>query len=177
MLLSRPTAAEHSPFYSTYINFIPENTDPIALLQEQPTTLKALLAPLSNEQALFRYAPGKWSIKEALVHMIDTERIFAYRALRIGRGDQTPLPGFEQNDYVPASGADARSLADIWAEYDAVRAATLALFSSFTTDTFDRMGTASNGPMSVRALAYILPGHEANHIAVFRERYLPALAQ
>ncbi|MEZ0609772.1 DinB family protein [Fibrella sp. WM1] len=177
MPLSRPTAAEHSPYYGTYINFIPEGADPIALLSEQPSTLKALLAPLSDEQALFRYAPGKWSIKEALVHIIDTERIFAYRALRIGRGDQTPLPGFEQNDYVPASGADARSLADIWAEYDAVRAATIALLTSFPDDAFGRIGTASNGPMSLRALAYIMPGHEANHIVVFRERYLPALGQ
>ncbi|CCG99324.1 hypothetical protein FAES_1314 [Fibrella aestuarina BUZ 2] len=177
MPLSRPAAAEHSPYYGTYINLIPEGADPLVLLREQPTTLKALLAPLSDEQALFRYALGKWSIKEALVHIIDTERIFAYRALRIGRGDQTPLPGFDQNDYVPESGADARSLADIWAEYDAVRAATLTLLTSFPDAAFDRIGTASNGPMSVRALAYILPGHEANHIAVFRERYLPALVQ
>lgn len=175
MLLSRPTAAEYSPFYSTYINLIPTGADPIGLLREQPSTLKALLAPLSDEQALFRYAPDKWSIKEALVHIIDTERIFAYRALRIGRGDKTPLPGFEQNEYVPASGADARPLTDIWAEYDAVRAATVALLTSFPAAAFDHVGTASNGPMSLRALTYILPGHEANHIAVFRERYLPGI--
>lgn len=173
--IARPAASEYNPYYNTYVSLIPDNEDPLILLRRQPDELKAMLSNLTDEQGLFRYAPGKWSIKESLVHMIDTERIFTYRALRIGRGDQTALPGFEQNDYVPMSGADRRSLASIWQEYDAVRAATLALFGSFDDEALERIGTASGGPMSVRALAYIIPGHEAHHMGLFRERYLPAI--
>jgi uncharacterized damage-inducible protein DinB len=172
MNLSRPTPAEYPPFAGTYIRLVPEGADPIAQLRQQPGTLKSLLAPLTDEQALHRYAPGKWSIKESLVHISDTERIFAYRALRIGRGDETPLPGFDQDSYVPTSGADSRTLANIWAEYDAVRATTLTLLDGLPDDAFSRIGTASNSPMSVRALVYMMAGHEAHHIALFRERYL-----
>lgn len=175
MLINRPTADEFSPFYNTYIRLIPDGVSPLTLLREQPTVLKTLLKHLTDEQALFRYAPGKWSIKESLVHMTDTERIFAYRALRLGRGDQTPLPGFDQNDYVPVSGADRRPLTAIWAEYDAVRAATLTLLTSFDVDTFSLTGIVSDGPMSLRALTYIIPGHEAHHINLFQNRYLPHL--
>ncbi|RIV25226.1 DinB family protein [Fibrisoma montanum] len=173
--IARPAASEYNPFYNTYVSLIPNDDDPLGQLRRQPDELKAMLGHLTDEQGMFRYAPGKWSIKESLVHMIDTERIFAYRALRIGRGDQTPLPGFEQNDYVPMSGADRRSLVSIWQEYEAVRSATLALFDSFDAGALERIGTASGGPMSVRALAYIIPGHEAHHIGLFRERYLPAI--
>lgn len=159
----------------TYVKLVPEGQNPLEQLRGQSALLKELLAYLTDEQALSRYAPGKWSIKESLVHMIDTERIFAYRALRIGRGDQTPIPGFEQDDYVPNSGADARSLANIWHEYDTVRAATLSLFDSFTPGVYERSGVASGHTLSVRALAHMIPGHEAHHIAIFRDRYLPAL--
>lgn len=175
ILITRPTPAEYSPYADTYVRLVPQGQNPLEQLRGQLTQLKELLAPVTDEQGLFRYAPGKWSIKESLVHLMDTERIFAYRALRIGRGDQTPLPGFEQNDYVPNSGADARSLTDIWAEYAAVRAATLSLFDSFTPNTYERTGLASGGSLSVRALAHIIPGHEAHHIRIFRERYLPGL--
>lgn len=174
-MLSRPTSAEYLPYANTYVQRVPEGQDALEQLRSQPAELKALLANLTDEQALFRYAPGKWSIKESLVHIIDTERIFAYRALRIGRGDSTPLPGFEQDNYVPNSGADARLLADILHEYDTVRAATLSLFDTFTAETYDRIGVASGGPLSIRALAHIIPGHEAHHISLFRERYLPGL--
>lgn len=174
-MIARPNPADYNPYYETYIRLVPDGQDPLAQLRQQSAALTTLLADLTDEQAHFRYAPGKWSIKEALVHIIDTERIFAYRTLRIARGDQTPLPGFEQNDYVPASGADARPLADIWREYHAVRAATLALFESLPVDAVARVGTASDSPTSVRALAYMLPGHEAHHMMIFRERYLPGL--
>ncbi|MBX0289370.1 DinB family protein [Hymenobacter sp. HSC-4F20] len=174
-LTTRPGAAEYAPYYDTYIRLIPEGHNPLQQLQEQPTVLKQLLQGLTDEQARLRYAPGKWSIKESLVHVLDTERIFAYRALRIARGDTTPLPGFEQNDYVPASGADERSLADILREYDAVRAATLSFFSSLRPEDYERTGTASTFPVSVRALAYMVPGHEAHHLRLLTERYLPLL--
>lgn len=175
MLSTRPAAGQYAPYYETYVRLIPAGTNPLVLLQQQPRELRQLLEPLTEEQGQFAYAPGKWSIKESLVHMIDTERIFAYRALRIARGDQQALPGFEQNDYVPASGANARSMADILEEYDTVRAATLSLLRSFQPEALERMGTASNNPVSVRALAYIMAGHEAHHLHLLRERYLPAL--
>ena len=170
-----PAATEYALYYHTYVRLIPG--DPLVALRAQPPELRGLLAGLTEEQALLRYAPGKWSIKEMLVHMLDTERIFAYRALRIARGDTTPLPGFEQDDYVPASGADARPLTDILAEYDTVRAASLSLLESFTTEAVGRQGTASGQPVSVRALAYILAGHEAHHLHILQERYLPQLAK
>ncbi|RSK50215.1 DinB family protein [Hymenobacter rigui] len=168
-----PSSTEYAPYYHTYVKLIAE--DPLEALRRQSRELRQLLAGLTEEQGAFRYAPGKWSIKENLVHMLDTERIFAYRVLRIGRGDTTPLPGFEQDDYVPVSGADARSFANILAEYDTVRAATLSLLESFTAEDVSRQGTASGQPVSVRALAYILPGHEAHHLNLLRERYLPVL--
>lgn len=168
-----PAATEYAPFYHTYVKLI--TGDPLEVLRRQPQELRQLLDGLTEEQTLFRYAPDKWSIKENLVHMLDTERIFAYRALRIGRGDTTALPGFEQDDYVPASGADARALADILHEYDTVRAASLSLLESFTREAVSRQGTASGQPVSVRALAYILSGHEAHHLNLLRERYLPGL--
>lgn len=170
-----PAPAEYAAFYQKYVDLVPPGHDPLAQLRSQPIVLRALLTPLTDQQYQFRYAPGKWSIGESLVHMIDTERIFSYRALRIGRGDTTPLAGFDQDQYVPQSGAEGRSVASIWVEYEAVRAATLCLFESFGPDTYLKQGTASGGAISVRALAYILPGHEAHHIALFRERYLTGL--
>ncbi|AIZ64087.1 DNA damage-inducible protein DinB [Hymenobacter sp. DG25B] len=175
MLTNRPTAGQYAPYYDTYVRLIPADADPLAFLEQQPRELRQLLEPLTDDQALFAYAPGKWTIKESLVHMMDTERIFAYRALRIARGDQQPLPGFDQDSYVPASGANARVLTDILQEYDTVRAATLSLLRSFQPDAFERLGSASNNPVSVQALAYIIPGHEAHHLQLLRERYLPAL--
>jgi enterochelin esterase-like enzyme len=173
--LARPAADQYNAYYDTYISLVPEGTDPLAQLQHQPEQLRELVGHLTDEQAQFAYAPGKWSIKEMLVHILDTERIFAYRALRIARNDQQPLAGFEQDDYVPASGANARALESILNEYATVRAATLSLFDSFQPEAYDRMGTASGHPVSVRALAFMLPGHEAHHLHILQTRYLPNL--
>ncbi|GGG54491.1 DinB family protein [Hymenobacter glacieicola] len=174
-LTTRPGADQYAPYYATYIRLVPEGHNPLQQLREQPVTLRQLLHGLSDEQARLRYAPGKWSIKESLVHVLDTERIFAYRALRIARGDQQPLPGFDQDAYVPASGADIRPLEDILGEYTAVRTATLSLLESFPAEVYERVGTASASPVSVRALAYMLAGHEAHHLNLLQERYLPLL--
>ena len=172
MTISRPAAGEYSPFHTGYLRLIPDGADPLRMLEQQSREVAAILDSLTDQQALFRYEPGKWSLKESLVHMIDTERIFAYRALRIGRGDQTPLPGFEQDDYAPTSGADGRSIPDIRAEYMAVRTATLLLFGSFSESAWVRVGRVNDHPLSVRALVYILAGHEAHHLKLFREHYL-----
>ncbi len=166
---------QYNPYQIHYLSLVPEGIDPITLLRQQPDELTALLGTLTDQQALSRYAPDKWSIKESLVHLIDTERIFAYRALRIARGDQTPLPGFEQADYVPNTDADIRPLTDIWAEYTAVRTATLLLFTSFSESALTRGGIVNGNQLSVQALIRILAGHEAHHIRLFRERYMVAL--
>ncbi|TGE28380.1 DinB family protein [Hymenobacter metallicola] len=172
----RPVEGQYLPYYDTYIRHIPEGADPLYMLEKLPDALQQAVGQLTDEQARYAYAPGKWSIKEVLVHIIDTERIFAYRALRIARNDKTDLPGFEQDDYVPASEANDRPLANILHEYASVRAATLSLFRSFSPAQLERTGSANGGPASVRALLFIIPGHELHHLSIFRERYLPGLS-
>jgi len=175
--ISRPQPGQYPAYFDeAYLPRVPAGADPLAQLAQQLAEVEALIGPLTDEQALTNYDPGKWSIKEVLLHLLDTERIFAYRALRIARGDQQPLPGFDQEAYGPEAGANNRPLTDILAEYAAVRAATLALFRSFTSAQLDRMGTASNCPVSVRALVFVTAGHEAHHLRILRERYLPLLA-
>lgn len=175
MSTARPQPGQYVAYFDNYISRVPAGAEPLTVLAEQPAGLRQLIGGLTEEQALTAYAPGKWTIKEMLLHIIDTERIFAYRALRIARGDQQPLPGFDENAYAEESGANARSLSDLFQEYDAVRQATLTLFRSFTPAQLDRTGTASNNPLSVRALLFVLPGHEAHHRHILRERYLPLL--
>jgi len=130
-----------------------------------------LLRGVSDKDALKRYAPGKWSVKEVAGHLADTERIMAYRALRIARGDETPLPGFDENAYVPPAKFDARPLVDLIGDLFTVRAATVALFRTFDADAWRRRGTASGKPISVRALGYMIPGHERHHVEILKTRY------
>lgn len=169
----RPAETEYAVFYASYVNHVPAEADPLALLRAQPAEMHVLLANLADEQASQGYAPGKWSLKEVLLHIADTERVFAYRALRFARGDAQALLTFDQDNYAAESGANARSMNDLLAEYDAVRAATLALFGSFTAAQLARSGVASGHSVSVRALLYMLPGHELHHLRIIRERYLP----
>ncbi|MFD1468697.1 alpha/beta hydrolase-fold protein [Hymenobacter caeli] len=175
MPTARPVAGDYLPYYQGYLDQVPAGTDPLQALRTQAEEVRAAFGPLSEAQAVTPYAPGKWTPKELLLHLVDTERIFTYRALRFARGDAQDLPGFEQDDYVAQSGANARSVASLLAEYAAVRAATLALFDALAEEQLDRRGTANGGPVTVRALLYVLPGHEHHHLHIFRERYLPAL--
>ncbi|WP_201981132.1 DinB family protein [Hymenobacter rubidus] len=175
MSATRPSPGDFLPYAATYINLIPEGSGPLMALREQPQEIHAAFGTLSETQAEKPYAAGKWTLKEMLLHQIDSERIFAYRALRFARGDSQNLPGFEQDDYVANSNANARSLASLLAEYDATRAATLALFESFTEEQLNRRGTANGGPATVRALLYMVSGHERHHLHIFRERYQPIL--
>jgi enterochelin esterase-like enzyme/uncharacterized damage-inducible protein DinB len=175
MSLVRPADGDFLPYAAGYINLVPADADPRAVLRSQPAEIHAVFAGLSEEQAEKAYAPGKWSLKEMLLHQIDSERVFAYRAMRFARNDGQNLPGFEQDDYVTYSGANARSIASLLAEYDVTRAATVALFDSFTEEQLDRRGTANGGPATVRALLYIVPGHEQHHLNIIREQYLPIL--
>ena len=174
-LLMRPAETEYASFYAGYISRVPADADPLLMLDQQPAQLRALLSGLTEAQAGQGYAEGKWSLKELLLHMADAERIFSYRALRFGRGDAQELPGFDENTYAAASGANAQPLADLLREYESVRAASLTLFSSFTPAQLLLTGTANGNPVSVRALLYILAGHELHHLHVMQERYLPVL--
>jgi hypothetical protein len=142
------------------------------VLEQQMGDTETLLGGLGDEQGNYRYAPGKWSVKEVIGHLIDSERVFAYRALRIARNDKTPLPGFEQDDYVAAGGFDRRSLADLAREFEHVRNATLDLIRPLSKEAFDRRGVANNAEVSVRALVWIIAGHELHHKEVLRRRYL-----
>ena len=168
--IGRPEEGEFPPAYADYVARVPE-TDPIAVLGGQIDRTAAVLGALSERDALKRYAPGKWSVKEVAGHLADVERIMAYRALRIGRGDETPLPGFDENQYVPPGKFDARPVADLVADLRTIRAATLALFRSFDADAWRRRGTANGRPVSARALAYVIPGHERHHLEVLKTRY------
>lgn len=170
-IIGRPTADEHSPYFGTYISQAPGD-DALPLLTRQIDETVALLNGVPEDRWTYRYAPGKWSLAEVVGHLSDTERIFAYRALCFARKDPTPLPGFQENDYAPASGHHARSLPDLTAELQAVRQASLALFRGLTDEAVGRRGVANGVEISVRAIAWILAGHERHHLGVVRERYL-----
>ncbi|MEO5987767.1 MAG: DinB family protein [Candidatus Eisenbacteria bacterium] len=168
-IVSKPSADEHAPYYSTYISL--SGPDALVGLETQAASTRQLLAAAGEEQALHRYAAGKWSVKEVVGHMCDAERIFAYRALRFARADTTELPGFDENLYVPAGRFDTRLLSDLAAEFAAVRSATVALYRSMDEAALVRRGSANGQPMSVRALGHVLVGHEAHHVAILLERY------
>jgi DinB superfamily len=168
--VQRPRTDEHIAYYSKYIDPI-EGDDAVPSLSARYAPLLALLRPLDEAKALYRYAPGKWSIKESLTHITDVERVMSYRALRIGRADETPLPGFDENVYVPNSRAEDRPLADLCAELLAVRESTLTLLGSFDAAALVRRGTSNAGPISVRALLWIIAGHERHHTRILADRY------
>ncbi len=168
--IPRPGADEYDPYYGKYISLVPEG-DLIKILSAQIDETTKLLSTVAEAKAGFRYAPGKWSIKEVVGHLSDTERIFSYRALRIGRGDTTPLPGFEQDDYVRGANFDALLFTDLVNEFRAVRQATITLLKSFDEEALRRRGVASEKPISVRALAYNIAGHELHHAGMLRTRY------
>lgn len=169
----RPTADEYSPYYGGYVSLVPEG-DILYTLERRRDALLELLRGIPETKASSRYAPGKWSVKEVVGHVIDTERIFAYRALRFARGDRTPLPGFEQEGYVSNASFDTRTLSDLADEFDLVRRANLHLFRNLDAEAWSRSGEASGARVTVRALAYIIAGHELHHTNILATRYLSA---
>jgi len=171
MELTELPSSEYNPFYHTYIMALGK----VGLTEELKRGKSAFLSlfeEIPEEKLKYAYAEGKWSLAEALVHMIDTERIFQYRALCIARNDKTALPGFEQDTYVPYSNAANRSKSDLIDEYIAVRDSTISLFDSFDDEAVKRIGSVSGSKMSVRALGFIISGHQAHHVRILRERYL-----
>jgi uncharacterized damage-inducible protein DinB len=169
----RPAPDEHAPYYSRYIDLVPQG-DVLEFLERQAEEFAAFLRAIPAGLHEHRYAEGKWSVKEVVGHLSDAERIFAYRALRFGRGDQAPLAGFDENAYVPAGEFGARDFESLVAEWESVRRATLSLLGGLSPDAATRRGKANDQEISVRALAYVTAGHIIHHTSILRERYLGA---
>lgn len=167
----KPQPGDYPPFYQPYLDRVPEG-DIVELLTQAKAEMLVFLQTLPPDKWDHRYAEGKWSIREVMLHIIDAERIFTYRALRIARNDQTPLPGFDQDKYVPASNATNRSWDSIIREYMAVREATIQLFKYFIPEMWQNSGIASNKPITTLALAHITYGHERHHFIIMKDRYL-----
>ncbi len=167
----RPAADEYLAYYGRYIQRVPDG-DVVATLSDQIGETLALLRGLPESVATYRYAPDKWSVNEMVGHMIDTEKIFAYRALRFARADKTPVPGYEQDDYVRNSSFNSYPLSELASELETVRRSTLYFFRHLEDDAWGRRGLANNAEVSVRALAYIIAGHELHHREMLHTRYL-----
>ncbi len=171
--IARPQAGEYAPYYDRYISLV-QGDDILNTLDQQRRQMLLLLSGRDEEDGNFRYAPEKWSAKEVLGHVCDTERIFAYRALRIARADATPLEGFEQDDYVRNGGFAQRSIGDLVEDFIAVRRATLSLLRDLDEAAWTRRGVANKNEVSVRALVYIIAGHELHHRRILEEKYFAA---
>jgi hypothetical protein len=167
----RPAGDEHIPYYSTYIDRVPDGDIVEILKKDTPETL-AFLRAIPESRLDYRYAPDKWNIRQIVGHLADGERVFQYRAWRFSRGDTTPVPGFEENLYVANAPFESVSIEDLISEFEHLRMATINLFSSMTEEMMSRRGVANDAEISVRAMAYIIVGHVTHHLGVLRERYL-----
>jgi uncharacterized damage-inducible protein DinB len=169
----RPQSNEYAPYYDRYISLIAE-PNALEALERQLAEMMPVLRSITEAQGDHRYAAGKWSIRQVIGHLIDAERVFAYRALRFSRGDRTPLPGFEENDYAETAGSERRSLRDLIDELELVRRSTLAMLRGLDDAAWTRIGTANDVEMSVRAIAFVIAGHGRHHTKLLQERYLSA---
>ena len=168
-----PDSSEYAPYYGKYVSLVPDE-DVLAALRSQLAETLALLRDVPETEANRRHPPYTWSVKEVVGHLTDSERVFGYRALRFARGDATPLPGFDENAYARAAEFDRRTLADLAAEFEAVRRSHLAFFGSLSEAAWDRKGIANESEVTVRAIVYILVGHERHHTAILRRRLAKA---
>ena len=168
-----PTAEEYAPPYTDYVQRGISRKDVIAALPMQIDEIRTALGHLTDEQARFKFGPAEWSIKEVIGHLIDVERVFSYRLLRISRNDQTPLPGFEQEDYVRAAVFDNASFSDLLSEFELLRRANTLAIKNMSDESVSRLGTASGATVSARALIYMIVGHVEHHMACLHEKYLP----
>jgi hypothetical protein len=167
----RPDVTEYAPFFAGYIGRVPAG-DIVDILRVQMVETARFLRGIPDAQTTSGYAPGKWSIRDVVGHLSDTERVMSYRAMRFARADRTPVPGFDENTYVPAAQANDRTMSVLVSELEAVRAASVALFAGMPAEAWRRSGVSNNHEISVRALAAIVAGHERHHVAIIRERYL-----
>ncbi|MGI9036496.1 MAG: DinB family protein [Pyrinomonadaceae bacterium] len=168
---NRPEKTEYAQYYERYISLV-EELDIVAALANQLREMESLFAGIAEEKGSLRYAADKWTIKQLVGHLSDGEKIFAYRALRISRGDQTPIEGFEQDGYVENGNFEQARLADLVEEFSLLRRANILAFGNLTNNAWTRTGTASDKAVSVRALAYIMVGHVRHHLNILKERYL-----
>ena len=163
--MGRPEAGEYAPFYERYVAAVPEG-DVLDALVSQRTAMRALVESMGDGAAGARPATGRWSVKDVVLHVADTERVMAYRLLRVARGDRTPLSGFDQDDFATAADAGARPLAELLDELEAVRSATITLVAGLAPEAYRRAGEANGAPVTVRGLAYVIAGHELHHLAL-----------
>ena len=175
--MKRPGPDEHGEYYSTYIDRVPDDRPLVDVLGEAPDELDALFGDLPAEREDFAYEPGKWTCREVLGHVIDTERLFSYRVLHIARADAAELPGMDQDEWAAASNAAGRPIPELLHEFRALRTANAAFFTSLDEEALSRRGVASGAECTVRALIHIIAGHELHHRDVLRERYLAASAE
>ena len=168
----RPAHSEYAPFYRTYVDPLPDS-DVVAQLRQQREEVAGFLTGLTPEEETFRYAPDKWTAREVVGHVVDAERVFALRALWFARGDQEPQPGFDENAWATRSNAAERPMADLVAEFTALRTANVAMLEGLDPGAGARTGTASGRPVSVRALVWIMAGHARHHLELLRTRYFP----
>lgn len=169
--MPRPTENDYAPYYKDYVNYI-EGDNIIKILRDQLSRTVKLVKSIPEEKGNYAYAKGKWSIKEVLGHITDSERIFAYRALCIARGEKKSLPGFEQDDYVRGGNFNNRTLMSLIDEFIQLRKSNIILFNSFTEDMLNKRGLANNNEVTVRAILFITAGHEVHHINILKEKYL-----
>jgi len=168
--MQRPTDTEYAPFYARYVGLVPE-TDILAVLEPQVEEIRRFLAPVSAEKEAYRYAEGKWSIRQVLGHLVDAERVFGHRAFCFSRGEQAALPSFDENRYVAAARTDEVTLRELVDELALVRQANLAVLRRLDAREWEQAGTASGRLVSVRALAWVMAGHPRHHVEVLREKY------
>lgn len=170
-MISKPQPGEYSPMAAGYVAKVPSG--PILdILEYLRDSTYSFFSRMTEEQANYAYEPGKWTIKEVLAHMIDTERVFSFRAFCFSRGEQQPLPGFSQDDYMRHANIDHRTIQDLAEEFKAVRTSTLYVYNSLTDEQAMLIGNASNHPVSVRALVYMTAGHELHHLDILKQRYI-----
>jgi uncharacterized damage-inducible protein DinB len=169
--MKRPSKNEHPPYYEYYINLV-ESDYGVKALENQIIEMQQFIGMVPVELEEYRYAEGKWSIKEVLGHICDVERILGYRALCIARGEQTPLPGFDEDAYVAGANFNKRSLYELAHEFGIVRESNIVMFKGFDESTLDKIGTTNNQKVSVRSILFMIAGHEKHHINVIKERYL-----
>jgi uncharacterized damage-inducible protein DinB len=172
--IEKPKEGEYPAYAVMYMKLIPDDGMLLKHLGDGFDSVKKLILSLSGDKLLYRYANNKWTIKEVLVHLIDDERIYAYRALCFARNEKTPLPGFEQDDYIASSNANHRNIENILQEYEAVRNATIAFYEGLDDVALLRSGIANNNKATVRALGYHIAGHELHHLNIIKEKYLIA---
>jgi hypothetical protein len=166
----RPAPDEHAPFFAGYVKLVPE-AEVLPVLEAQSSEIQRIARAIPKDRETFRYGPGKWSIREIFGHIGDGERVFGYRAFCISRGDETPLPGFDENDYIAESAYDERPVAELADDFAALRASNLAVLGRLDPARWTRRGNANGSPVSVRALAFIMAGHVRHHVGVLKMRY------